>query len=110
MDTSRLLIVLAQAGSFISVFAAIAAGIVMATVQKRFGTGILASGFRSIALGVFFIAGGITLDSFQNYLPLLSPSVTNVLLILKELLFVIGTYVIVIGSKRTGDKLESLTK
>ena len=34
--------IIAQAGAFISVFAAISAGIIMAKVTKKFGTGILA--------------------------------------------------------------------
>jgi hypothetical protein len=34
----------------------------------------------------------------------------TIILIIKLVLFVIGTYIIVIGSKKTGDNLESLTK
>lgn len=111
MDISKLLTILLQVSSFISAFAAIAAGIIMASVQKRFGTGILASGFKSIALGIFFIAGGIILDALQSYLQIANSLVTTpVLGLIKATLFVIGTYTIVIGSKRTGDKIESLTK
>lgn len=113
MDTEKLMIILIQAGSFISAFAAIAAGVMMASVRKKFGTGILASGFKSISVGVFFIAGGILADAVQSYISLNFPTFMVgiiAVLIIKEILFVVGTYIIVIGSKKTGDKLESLTK
>ncbi len=111
IDQARLINILVQGGSFVAAFAAIAAGVIMANVRSKFGTGILAQGFKSISTGVFFIAGGIIVDAIQTYLQsagnLLIPVI---LLVLKELLFVIGTYIIVIGSKKTGDNLESLTK
>lgn len=110
MDISRLLLIAVQAGAFISAFAAIAAGIIMTRVTKKFGTGILASGFKTISLGIFLIALGIVFDAVQVYFGSLSPQIVIALTVLKEIFFVLGTYVIVIGSKRTGDKLESLTK
>lgn len=111
MDTNKLLATLIEAASFISAFAGIAAGFVMANVRKKFGTGLLATGFKSISIGVFFIAGGITIDAIQTYITISNSFTLNAIIIaLKEALFVIGTYVIVIGSKKTGDKLESLTK
>ena len=114
IDTTRLLTVLVEAGSFIASFAAIAAGFVMASVTKKFGTGILATGFKTNAFGVFFIAFGILLDAVNSYLQLSgfisNELITTALLLVKEAFFVIGTYIIVIGSKKTGDKLESLTK
>lgn len=114
IDTAKLLSVLVEAGSFISAFAAIAAGFVMASVTKKFGTGILASGFKTNSVGIFFIAGGILLDAVISYLQLSTSFnlalLITAMLIVKEALFVIGTYIIVIGSKKTGDKLESLTK
>ena len=111
MNTTQLLSISTQAGSFIAGFAAIAAGIIMMGVKKRFGTGILASGFNFIALGVLALAAGIILDVLQNYIQSASNSaIASFILLLKEFLFVVGTYLIAIGSKRTGDKLESLTK
>lgn len=111
IDQAKLINILVQGGSFVAAFAAIAAGVIMASVRSKFGTGILAQGFKSISTGVFFIAAGIIVDAIQTYLQsagnLLIPVI---LLVLKELLFVIGTYIIVIGSKKTGDSLESLTK
>ena len=110
MDIEKLLTVGVQAASFIAAFAAIFAGILMAQVTKKFGTGILASGFKSISIGVFFIAAGIVIDAINVYIQIESSLILIVLLLIKEALFVVGTYIIVIGSKKTGDKLESLTK
>ncbi len=110
MDTSKLLTIAIQGGSFISAFAAIAAGIVMSSVTKKFGTGLLASGFKSISWGVFLIAGGIMVDALQSYLQLNGLALLTILVVIKEALFIIGTYIIVIGSKNTADKLESLTR
>ena len=114
IDTAKLITVLIESGSFIAAFAAIAAGFVMASVTKKFGTGILASGFKTNAIGISFIAAAILLDAVNAYLQLsgfgLPVFVTPVLLLAKEALFVIGTYTIVIGSKKTGDTLEKHTK
>jgi len=116
IDTSKVFTILIESGSFISAFAAIAAGIMMASVTKKFGTGILASGFKTNSIGVFCIAIGIITDAINSYLlatgygSLLPSIVTIALLLTKEAFFVIGTYIIVIGSKKTGDKIESLTK
>lgn len=110
METDRLLTLILQSGSFIAAFAAITAGIVMSQVTKKFGTGILASGFKTISLGVIFIALGIIIDAFNSYIQIQNNTISTTILIGKEILFVAGTYIIVIGSKNTGDKLESLTK
>lgn len=111
-DTHKLLTIAVDLGSFVAVFAAIVAGVLMAEVTKKFGTGVLASGFKSISIGVFFIAAGILVDAITSYLELSEASfeLLTILILIKEALFVIGTYIIVIGSKKTGDKLESLTK
>lgn len=114
IDTHKLLTIAIEAGALISAFAAIVAAAIMFQVTKKFGTGILASGFKEISLGVFFIALGILVDAVQSYLTTVNfapiEDLITLLLIVKLLLFVIGTYIIVIGSKKTGDKLESLTK
>lgn len=109
MDTAKLLTIFIQAGSFISAFAAIAGGIIMATATKKFGTGILASGFKTISIGVLFVAIGIFIDAIYSYIQL-SGIIMNAIIVAKEIFFIIGTYAIVIGSKKTGDKLESLTQ
>lgn len=110
MDYAKLITILVQAGSFIAAFAAIAAGIIMSSVTKKFGTGILASGFKTISIGVIFIALGIIIDALNAYIQISSNIISLGILFIKEVLFVVGTYIIVIGSKNTGDKLESLTK
>jgi len=110
MSNNPLLLIM-QVVSFISVFAGIAAGIIMLKINKKFGTGILASGFKTIALGITLIALGIVFDTAQVYFQTISNSgYSPILIVIKEILFLIGTYTIVIGSKKTGDKLESLTK
>jgi hypothetical protein len=114
IDTTRLLTIAIEAGAFISTMAALVAAVIMLRVTRKFGTGILASGFKAISFGVLFIALGIMVDAVQSYLQVegftgVGQFITIILLI-KLVLFVIGTYIIVIGSKRTGDKLESLTK
>lgn len=111
MDNNNLLYLLAQIASFAASFSGIAAGIIMSNVTKKFGTGILAYGFRAIAIGIIFIGAGIITDAFATYMLVFnSPVINTILLILKEVFFVVGAYVIVIGSKKTADKLETLTK
>lgn len=110
-DITQFLSLAVQAGAFISAFAAITAGIIMARVTKKFGTGILASGFKTISIGILLIAFGIIFDAAQVYLdPISNPQIITIIIGLREIFFVAGTYIIVIGSKRTGDKLENLTK
>lgn len=111
IDTHKLLTIAIEVGSFVAVFAAVVAGVLMAQVTKKFGTGILAAGFKSISIGVFFIAAGILIDAAESYFTISNAfELSVILLLVKEALFVVGTYIIVIGSKKTGDKLESLTK
>lgn len=110
-DVSRLVSTLVQGSSFVAAFAAITAGIIMFQVTKKFGTGILASGFKSISIGVVFIAIGIIIDAFASYIQIATQTtLPDAVLLVKVLFFVVGTYIIVIGSKKTGDKLEALTK
>ena len=64
---------------------------------------------------MLLIAGGIIIDSVQSYMlqsTILSTNQTLTvgIILSKDILFVLGTFIIVIGSKTTGDKLESLTK
>ena len=114
IDITKLLTIAIEAGAFISTMAALVAAMIMLRVTRKFGTGILASGFKAISFGVLFIALGIMVDAVESYLQIegftgLGQFIT-IILVIKLVLFVIGTYIIVIGSKRTGDKLESLTK
>lgn len=111
IDTERFFTILVEGVSFIAAFAAIAAAMIMYQVTKKFGTGILASGFKSISAGVLFLALGIIIDALNSYFLLSYNNIFSALVFLiKGMCFVVGTYIIVIGSKRTADKLESLTK
>ena len=111
MDYVKLISVLTEAASFIAAFAAIASAIIMARFIKKFATGILATGFKTIGIGIFVLALGIIVDAINiNIQTLESPQILITLLVIKQVFFVVGSYIIVIGSKRTGDKLESLTK
>ena len=114
IDINKLITIAIEAGALISTMAALVAAVIMLRVTRKFGTGILASGFKAISFGVLFIALGIMVDAVQSYLQIegftgIGKFIT-IILIIKLVLYVIGTYIIVIGSKRTGDKLESLTK
>ncbi len=116
IDTGRLINILIESGGFIAAFAALSAGIVMASLTKKFGSGILADGFKKNAIGVVCIGLGIVVDALNSYLQInsfyayLPGFMPVVILVVKELFFVLGTYIIVIGSKKTGDNIERLTK
>jgi hypothetical protein len=111
MDYSKLVSVLIEAASFIAAFAAITAAIIMARFIRKFVTGILAMGFRTIGIGIFVLALGIIIDAFEIYTQAFkSPSIINFLLIIRQVFFILGTYIVVIGSKNMGDKLEMLSK
>lgn len=114
LNLDKLLTIAIEAGALISAFAAIVAAVIMSRVTKKFGTGILASGFKAISFGVFFIALGIMVDAVESYLQSANfdpiEQFITILTLIKLALFVVGTYIIVIGSKKTGDKLESLTE
>jgi hypothetical protein len=102
--------IIVQVVSLIAAIAAVIAGVLMANVTKRFGTGILASGFKTISLGVFFVVGGIVLDAANTYLQITDLNALAIITLLKSIFFVVGTFIIVNGSKKTSEKLESLTK
>jgi len=63
MDYAKLVPVLIEAASFIAAFAAIAAAIIMARFIRKFVTGILAMGFKTIGIGIFVLALGIIIDA-----------------------------------------------
>ena len=109
MQINEIQNLLVLAASLISSFAGITAGIIMSRVTKKFAGGILAYGFRSIAVGIIFVATGIIVDSLSIYLSF-NNTVSTIFLITKETLLVVGSYIIVIGSKKTADKLKALTK
>jgi hypothetical protein len=111
MDSIKLTSLLIEATSFIASFAAIAAAIIMSRFVRKFVTGILALGFRTIGIGIFILALGIIIDAVNIYIQAFgNPPVVDILLIIRQVLFVCGTYVIVIGSKNMGDKLAELSR
>ena len=111
MDYARFGPVLIEAASFISAFAAIVAAVIMARFIRKFVTGILAVGFRTIGIGIFIVALAIIIDAIEMYIrDIISPTILSILLIIRQILFVLGTYIIVIGSKTMGDKLEMLSR
>lgn len=107
MDINRLLTLIAQAGIFIAAFAGIAAAVLMLSVTRKFGLGVLASSFKSISWGVFLIAAALVLDALAFYLQIGGSSLIT---LTKVVFLVSGTYIIVISAKNTADKLESLTR
>jgi hypothetical protein len=111
MDYIKLISVLTEAASFIAAFAAITSAIIMARFIKKFATGILATGFKTIGIGIFVLALGIIVDAINiNIQTLESPQILITLLVIKQVFFVVGSYIIVIGSKNMGDKLEIMSK
>jgi hypothetical protein len=111
MDSFKLTSLLIETASFIAAFAAITAAIIMSRFVRKFVTGILALGFRTIGIGIFILALGIIIDAVNIYLKVLeSPPVIDILLIIRQVFFIFGTYIIVIGSKNMGDKLAELSK
>ncbi len=111
IDYERTLPLLIEAASFISAFAAITAGIIMAKFIKKFVSGILAIGFKTIGIGIFIVALAIIIDAVSIYIQILNaPKTLNILLVVRQILFVIGTYIIVVGCKSMGDKLEVLSQ
>lgn len=107
MDTAKLLQIIAQAGTFIAAFAGIAAAVVVLSVRRKFGLGMLASSFKTISWGVSFIAAALVVDAVTFYLQLENSALIT---LLKAVLLILGTYIIVIGAKKTADKLENLTR
>ena len=88
---------------------AVIASVMMVSIRRKFGTGMLAAGFRTIATGVFCITAGICIEAVSILLQLHDP-IGPVLTLVHYALLAIGIYVIVSGSKNTGDRLESMTK
>ena len=110
IDTSRLLAVIVESGLFIAALAAVAASFMIAAIRKKFKNRVVASVFRTVSIGLLFIAGGIILDAVNSYFQISDALAVIGILLGKEIFFLIGTYIIVIGMKKTGDKLASLTK
>src|SRR3989344_114005 len=95
IDTQRFFTILIEGISFVAAFAAVAAAFIMYEVTKKFGSGILASGFKSISAGVLFLALGIIIDALNSYFLLSYNNIYSVLVFLiKGICFVFGTFLI----------------
>jgi hypothetical protein len=111
MDLLKLVPVLIQAASFIAAISAVTAAVIMFRFVRKFETGILALGFKTIGVGSIILAVGIIVDSIEIYIQTIeNPSTLSLLLIVRQIFFVLGAYIIVIGSKNMGDKLAELSK
>ena len=100
-----------EVASLVAAFAAIIATIIMSQFLNKFATGILAMGFKTIGIGIGIIALGIVINTIQIYIQAVSSSsALSLLLIVQQIFFVLGTYIIIIGSKNMGDKLAELSK
>jgi hypothetical protein len=109
--SAHTLTIIVEVISFIAAVAAIVGAVLMFRITKKFGSGIIADGFKTISSGVLFLALGILIDGLSFYFSLSSDNIYAALIFLvKGLCYVVGTYIIVIGTKRTADKLENLTK
>lgn len=104
MDTGFILQKTIETGAFLSASAGIAAAIIIFTLRKKFGTGIVASGFGYTAWGVAVIGAGLILEGLQQFIQIKIIGLT----LIKEILLLVGTYIIVIGTKLTADRLENL--
>lgn len=94
-----------EIAALVSALAGISAAIIMKRVTAHFGTGIVATGYRYTALGVAIIGLSMLIESAIKSLQIR----IEALVLVKEILLVAGTYIIVIGTKITADKLDSLT-
>lgn len=106
MELSLFLQKAIETGAFLSAFAGIAAAVVMFSLTKKFGTGIVATGFRWIAWGVSVIGAGLIFEGVAQFLQIQ----VAILTLIKEVLLLLGTYIIVIGTKLTADKLEQMLR
>lgn len=93
-----------EIAAIVSALAGISAAIIMRRVTTHFGTGIIATGYRFTAGGVAIIGLAMFIESIIEYLQIR----IDALILVKEILLVLGTYIIVVGTKLTADKLDNL--
>jgi len=99
--------ILVDGALFVAAFAAIVGAVIMYKINKRLTGQATASGFKNISVGVLFIALGIGIDAVNSYIMMSYNNFYSLLIFMvKGACFVIGTYIIVIASKQTSDKLE----
>lgn len=105
MDSSFILQKGIELGAFLSAAAGIVAALIIFDLTKKFGAGIVATGFRYTAWGVTIIGTALLLEGILQFIQIRIPGLT----LIKEILLLLGTYTIVIGTKLTADRLEDLT-
>ena len=111
MDNQAITSTLIEVVSLIAALSAIIATIITSQFLNKFATGILAMGFKTIGIGIGIIALGIVIDTIQIYIQITSnSSALSLLLIVRQIFFVLGTYIIIIGSKNMGNRLAELSK
>lgn len=94
-----------EIAALISALAGISAAIIMKKVTAHFGTGIVATGYRFTTAGVAMIGLAMLIEAIIKS----GQIQEDILVLAKEILLVFGTYIIVIGTKLTADKLDRLT-
>lgn len=94
-----------EIAAVISVLAGISATIIMKKITSHFGTGIVATGYRYTAGGVAMISLAVLIEAVLKFLQIQE----GIFTLTKEIVLVLGTYIIVIGTKLTADKLDNLT-
>jgi len=87
MDYAKLMPILIESASFISAFAAIAAAIIMARFVKKFVTGILAVGFKTIGIGTFVLALAIIADAIDLYIQVSQNQELSLLLLIRQIFY-----------------------
>lgn len=110
VDNAQLSLLLLESSAFIAAFAAITAAAIMFTTRKKAGSGLMASGFQAMAIGVSLLALGMLLDTITIFVYQLKPLIFAAVFFVKNLLFIVGTYFVVVGGKRIRDNFASLTQ
>ena len=111
IESALFFTILVEGAAFTAAAAGVVAAMVMYQITQKFGSGILAYGFKVIAAGVLFLSLGMIIDALLSYFVITSNNIYSALVfIIKAACFVAGTYIIVIGTKKTAYRLEKLTK
>lgn len=95
-----------EVSAFFSPIVGLVAALIMSRVTTTFGKGVIAKGFTFVTIGVFFIASSMLFDAFVKYYEVLDAWVR----LMREVLLLVGMYVIVAGAKYVHDELEKMRK
>lgn len=89
---------------------AIVVTLVMFSISRRFGTGILSAGFRAIAHAFIYISAGLLIHGITMATIPDGGMLTMIFHTIAYLLIIIGMALILKASKDTADKMQILTK